>query len=152
QRLTNQHPDNPAYKSELATVLQDIALVQEKLTQPEEALATYKEAISLQRAALGAAHTESYRNLLNEHYLNLARLQRELGRHAAAAATTRLRQQLWPRDAEELLSVARELALCVPLVGKGKAETSADQAERKRYADQALDALRQAVANGFRDV
>jgi hypothetical protein len=44
-----------------------------------------------------------------------------------------------------------DLALCIPLVGKGKNElTTAERAERNRYADQAMDALRRAVDNGYK--
>jgi hypothetical protein len=47
--------------------------------------------------------------------------------------------------------LASDLALCAGLVGKGEL-TAQEQAERRRYADQSVEALRQAVAAGFRDV
>jgi hypothetical protein len=49
--------------------------------------------------------------------------------------------------------VACELAQCIPLVGHGSTElTPAEEAERRKYGDLALEALREAVAKGHRDV
>jgi hypothetical protein len=87
----------------------------------------------------------------SEHYLHLAALQRDLAHPAEAAATSMEQKQLWPHEPDELYQVARELARCIPLVGKGRAELSVqEQAERQRYAEQALETLRQAISQGFR--
>jgi len=44
-------------------------------------------------------------------------------------------------------------ALCSAVLGEGKAElTAAEQAAKRRYADQAIEALRQAVAEGWGNV
>src|SRR5262249_57720154 len=78
--------------------------------------------------------------------------RRELGRAAESGAAPRERQRLWPTNVPQLYSVACEFALCVPLVGKGKADLStAEQAERRQYAQQAMAALRQAVTAGYKD-
>jgi hypothetical protein len=65
----------------------------------------------------------------------------ELSRRADAVATSLARQELWPNHPEELYGVARELALCIPLVGKGKMP----------LADQAMTVLQKAFARGFKD-
>ena len=58
-----------------------------------------------------------------------------------------------PQAAPHRYNLACELALCVPLMGPGKAEpTAQEQAERRRHADEAVEALRQAVAAGFKDL
>jgi hypothetical protein len=54
------------------------------------------------------------------------------------------RKQLWAKDPAQLGAAAADLALCIPLA-------AADQAERRRYADLALDTLRQAIGQGFQD-
>src|SRR5262249_52872063 len=78
---------------------------------------------------------------------------RVLGRPAEAAAASRERGQLWPENPAELYQVACELAQCVPLVARGRdALSPEEQAERQKYADLALETLRQAVAHGFRDL
>jgi hypothetical protein len=54
---------------------------------------------------------------------------------------------------EDLYFRACVLALHLPLIGSGSNRpTTAEQAERRRYADRALEALRQAVAGGFRNI
>src|SRR5262249_2414268 len=94
-----------------------------------------------------------FRDRLSRHYINLARVQRKCGRPAEAAAATRERQRLWSDDPVKLYEVALELALCMPLVGQGKAElTAAEQAERRGYGDEAVAALRQAIARGYTDL
>src|SRR5262249_2186323 len=82
----------------------------------------------------------------------LAEVYRESGEVAQAAAVAlECRKQL-PADPDALYAVARELALC-SAAGKEKSELPTDeQARRREYADQAVDALRQAVACGYRDV
>jgi tetratricopeptide (TPR) repeat protein len=83
-----------------------------------------------------------YRRQLGDQYRNLARVERALGRPAAAAAASRECAELWPNNPDQLYGVAHDLALCVPMVGTD---------EQKQYADEALDVLRRAVAAGFRD-
>jgi hypothetical protein len=116
-------------------------------------VSAHRTAIAKQRSALEQfPQAAEYREQLGQHYLHLAALQRDLSRPTKAVATSLERRQLWPHNANELYEVARELALCIPLVAKGQAELSAQEhAERQRYADQALETLRQAVREGFAD-
>jgi hypothetical protein len=94
----------------------------------------------------------SYRQLLNDHLEGLAEVQRQLQRPAEAAASTRQRGELWPDSPDQLFSVARDLARCIPLVGKNSRQgLSERQAESNEYAQQAIDALRRAIACGFKD-
>jgi hypothetical protein len=54
---------------------------------------------------------------------------------------------------DELARLAVDLALYIPLVGKGKAELSAaEQTQRREYADLAMEMLRLAVGAGFKDL
>jgi serine/threonine-protein kinase len=82
----------------------------------------------------------------------LAALQRRRGRPAEAAALALERKKVLPKDPGELYMAACDLAQCMPLVGKGKAElTAAEQVERRRYADLAVRALEEAVRHGYQD-
>ena len=100
-----------------------------------------------------AGQAGRHRRALDLAYRNLAAVERELGLLDEAAATTGKRQKLWPGDAAALYSTAREYALTAGLAGKGKASPSAEEKTRRRwYSGLALEALRRAVAAGFRDV
>ena len=75
-----------------------------------------------------------------------------LGQHDRAAATLLEQQKIWENDAEGLYTLACGLAKCVPPTAKGPAGTrQTRQVECQRYLDDALEALRQAVAAGYRD-
>ena len=62
-----------------------------------------------------------YRESLCRHYAALARLQRETGRLAEAAATSLERRQVAAGDPRELFWVGRDLACTAGLVGRGEA-------------------------------
>jgi hypothetical protein len=85
----------------------------------------------------GSPQVRQFRTFLAFHYGGLARAERGLG-HAAASAAARQRLVLWPGAPHHLYMAACELAQCAALA------TDAD--ERGRYADEAMTALRAAVA------
>ena len=151
--LANDPYDHEA-RSGLAVTLDGFGFLLRKTGRLQQALASFQGAINHQSQAINKMpQGAKYRKLLTQHYAQLAQLQRELGRPAEAAAATLERRQLWPHEPEQLYSVASDLVQCIPLVGRGKTDlTSAEQAERRRYADQAMEVLRQAVADGYKDV
>jgi serine/threonine protein kinase len=153
QRLVSLNPDCMEYRNNLAVTFHHLGEARWHLGRREESLACYRQAAEHQRQAfLLAPQVPQLRLSLSTLYRKLARRQRELRRPAEAAATALLRRQLWPRHPDELYDVACELALCLPLVGKEPtALTAGEQAERRGYALQAMDTLRQAVAHGFND-
>src|SRR5262249_62027728 len=106
-----------------------------ELKRGDEALAQPRQAIRHQRELLEQAPQDPrYRQPLCRDYLPLTRLCRQLGRHSEAVEAAREYQKLSPRDAEEIYQVACEVALCVPLVGKGKKEPTAEErALQRRY-------------------
>jgi serine/threonine-protein kinase len=122
-----------------------------RLGQDREALAVYRRAIEHQRRSFESnTANKDYREGLSDHYLGLAALLRKVGRPGEAAAATLDRQRLWPDSPDELYHSALDLAECVPLVAKGRGElTREERTECRRYADQALDALRRAIAAGL---
>jgi serine/threonine-protein kinase len=125
-----------------------------QLGRRQEAAAAFQRAATAERALLEKVPTrQQIRRWVSMDYEGLAGVNRELGRPTEAAAAALERQKLWPRSAAELYGVARELALCVPLVDQDRGVLTEDEkkALRGRHADQAMAALRQAVANGFGD-
>ena len=122
-----------------------------RLGQDREALAAYRRAIDHQRRSFESnTANKDYREDLSHHYLGLAALLRKVGSPGEAAAATLERQRLWPDNPDDLYHSALDLAECVPLVGRGRAElTREERTECRRYADQALDVLRRAIAAGL---
>jgi serine/threonine-protein kinase len=145
------NPDDIFTVRLLGNACSDLGDVLVGLGRARDALPICRRGIDHQRRAFerNTANKES-REGLSEDYFRLARLLRKLGRPAEAAAATLERQRLWPADHEELYRSALDLAQCVPLVGRGRAElTREERTECRRYADQALDALRRAIAAGL---
>jgi hypothetical protein len=119
----------------------------------EEAAAAFGQAVThLTVLCSPDPQTALDRKALSKVYQQLGWVLQELGRPEQLAAIARKRRELWPRDPIECFIAAAEHAHCIPLVGKSKKELSEDeQAERERHAAAALDALRAAVRQGFRD-
>jgi serine/threonine-protein kinase len=152
EKLVRAHPDNPSDQSNLGGTLHNLGHLLAGLGQREEAMATLQQAINHQRLAFAKA-PEASRQWLSNHYQVLAAVARDLGRPAPAVAASQARAKLWSRNASELYNTACEVALCVPLVGKGKPDlTAAEQTQRRQYIEQALILLRQAVGQGYHDV
>jgi serine/threonine-protein kinase len=129
----------------------------EQRGQADKAKADFDAAVGLKaktvdrcRTAFTAApHATAKRRALSAAYLALAKVQRKVGRPAAAAATARERAKLWPGSFLETYVLAGELAQCAPLVGKDKKLTDELRAQRQKYADEAMEALRAAVLLGW---
>jgi tetratricopeptide (TPR) repeat protein len=124
------------------------------LGRPAEAVEAFRRAVEERRLIVADGPiTKGGRRSLGNEFLDLAEAERALGRPAEAAATLLKLRDLWDDDPDGLYELARNLALCIPIVAEGHAEPIAEQqAERKKYADRAVDALRRAVAVGFRDL
>ena len=121
-----------------------------------------REAIARERACLERdPKTAQYRQWLSNHYMNLGKSLRALGRKEEALAVSRTRFELLEqappeqRDKGIHYHVACEMAQIVPLIGRGKPEaelTTAERAERRQYADRAVEEFRLALADGFSDI
>src|SRR5262249_25110709 len=111
------------------------------------------KALAHQRKAIALApQLVAYRRTLGKHYGTLAEIELAAARPAAAAAAALERGKLRPRDPNEQYLGGADLASAAALVGKGKERLAPEEeAERNRYADLAMAALRQAVAAGFSD-
>ncbi len=128
----------------------------------------YRLATAYLRRGDAAAAEENYkkcldvRTRLNNDIPNNTALQIDLmiaqarcGLHAEAAALAEKLRQRSPTNPDVLLQVACGYALSAPGVGRGKSDaalTTAERALRQHYIDRAVEALRQARANGYKDV
>jgi serine/threonine protein kinase len=87
--------------------------------------------------------------------IELMLAQARCGQHAEATAWVEKLRQKGPKNPEVLFQVACGYALSVPGVGRGKSDaalTTTERAVRQHYTDSAIAALRQAKANGYKDV
>jgi tetratricopeptide (TPR) repeat protein len=80
-----------------------------------------------------------------EALTNLVRLYRESGRPDKAVEIAVQRSKYWPNNPGQLYEAARDVAQCIPVVAE-------QQSERQRYTMQALDMIRQALRNNFKDL
>jgi serine/threonine-protein kinase len=179
QELVARKPDKARYLSDLGRAYLNIGITLNEAQRDREAEPLLEEGLRWQwQAQTREPYNFRFRDLLNKTYTRLARVQRALGRPADAAATTAERLKLWPTRLDEQISrgggrtlfpgvcllltlaslneqvvAAGELAQCIPLVGRGKAQlTETEKAERDRYEAQALALLRKAVGGGFCDI
>jgi tetratricopeptide (TPR) repeat protein len=148
------HPDAHEIRSQLSIAFHLLATQCQKQEKFDEAITNHMDSIEYARAALKQTlNVVRYKSLLSQFCAEAAKLQRKLGNHAEAVALAVERKQLWPDNPIELYNAACDLSLCVPLVGAGKPELTADEmALRARYGEQAIDAFQRAIQAGFKDV
>jgi eukaryotic-like serine/threonine-protein kinase len=146
-------PENTGARMWLGNALHNSGNVLVELGRPAEAVRAYRQAIEhTSRLAAAQPQMKNPRRALRGSYRDLAGTLRALGRPAEAAAALFEQPGLWDDDPGALYDLACGLALCIPEAPKdGSVPTPEQRAERQRYADRAMDALRRAVAAGFRD-
>jgi tetratricopeptide (TPR) repeat protein/predicted Ser/Thr protein kinase len=154
EEVVGAEPGNDGRESELGEVLHELGKALVRQGECTKAVTVFQQAAKHQQAAFTKdKRNHSYRQLLNDHLESLAEVQRQLKRPAEAVEVTRQRGELWPGTPDRLFSVARDLARCVPLAGKGSRQALASQqTERDEFARQAIATLRRAIACGFKDV
>jgi serine/threonine protein kinase/tetratricopeptide (TPR) repeat protein len=122
-----------------------------KLAYHQQALAECQAAIRVindMSFALAQPQDKSIQ-LLTIRAITLARR----GRLKDATETILKLRQLAPEDPDAQYSAACCYAQCIPRVAQGKSSFNrAEQNERRKYADWALEALCQAVRHGFKDI
>ena len=109
-----------------------------------EALDGYRKCADLQlELARGRPPgTRPNRGHLVAGLLGIAQCHLHLGHVAKAIDAAETMRKVWAGDSRELIEIAVELILC--------SEAAASDGEARRYADRAMDLLREAVASGFR--
>jgi serine/threonine-protein kinase len=144
--------------SGLVIICHNVANMERALGRTAEALAWYAKAVAAgQQLAAANPSLPSIQSRLRWEYHQLGAYQRLLGRTADAAESFRQARAVIDRlprqTAADLYDLACILSLSsAPEDDAGMHPTADEQAERDRLADQAVDALRRAVAAGFRDL
>jgi tetratricopeptide (TPR) repeat protein len=145
EELVRVEPDNLDYRHELSRTLNNLGINLWVTKKEVQARLVLFQAIDNMRPALERApEVVAYRRTLNAHHGFLGEIEWRMGNASESARAIRERLKLWPKNAAELYSGACELARAADLVRAGKPE-------RDEYLAEAVAALRQAVAAGFRD-
>jgi serine/threonine-protein kinase len=122
--------------------------------QADEASRLYRQALDLATKLMATDSADpTLLYIVSATHGGLGRVYSKEGRPAEALQSLREALAALDRVSSTDLNVLYDracwLALCSSVVGKGKASlTPAEQAERRKYGDQAMDALRQAVKAG----
>ena len=162
EAIVRDNPADIATASLVAGAYNNAGLALEKLGRHEEATLAFREAINRERACLERdPKTAQYRSWMSNHYMNLGKSLRALGRKDEALAMSRARFELLSaappeqRDVGIHYHVTCEMAQTAAMIGRGKPDaelTDLECAERKKYADRAVDEFRLALADGFSDL
>jgi tetratricopeptide (TPR) repeat protein len=157
-QLATANPAVTDYQSDVASTYFTLALLQAKTGQKEAAAVALQQAIERQRVVVGVAPgVVEYSRSLSRQTARLGSLQRQLNQPAASLRSFKearsVLEKLPRPDAGDLYELAVARAVCSLLAAQGKTELSAaDRTEQQKDNDLALEALRRAVAAGFRDL
>ena len=112
EALVKQDPRDADLKSTLGGTFNNLGLFLADVARRAEAIKVFQQAINWQWQAVSQApDSTEYRRRLDTHYNNYARVLLETGRADEALQAALARRNLWPNHAEELFSVAKDLAL-----------------------------------------
>jgi serine/threonine-protein kinase len=153
ERLVKSEPENLGYRGELVATLVNLGVVLGQLDHIDQGLAVLQHGLDVQReTSKRAPQLASNRRHFNSLYGSIAELERAADHPAKAVAATIERRNLWPGNAKEQYNSACELGRAAALVGKGRAELSAEERKEKdKYCDLIMETLRMARASGFKD-
>jgi serine/threonine-protein kinase len=151
--LAADFPAVPDYQAELANTLEGLAELARRRKDHPAARRLLEEARPHTQAALEANPRHPfYRVVFCEIRKDLAVTLLELGEHAGAAVAAADLARVAHEPAADAFKAAGLLSRCVPLAER---DSKLPEGQRKElaqsYADQALAALRQAVAKGYKD-
>jgi tetratricopeptide (TPR) repeat protein len=109
--LADDYPDELAFRSSLAALLNNQALALVEAGRHEDALAIYERAVESQQACLAQSPKSAmFRDLLSKIYYNHRQALQLLGRMDEAAQTALARRELWRGNGQRLFGVGVELA------------------------------------------
>jgi tetratricopeptide (TPR) repeat protein len=155
EKLACDYPDDVEFKSNLGGTINNIGLTLMMLDRNRDALNAFQRAAMLQQSAYERfPENERYQRFLCNHYMNIARIQREMGHQSESSDAARMVHRLGLRanDPAQIYSACRSLALSAVL-GLSKTKPTAEELAASRLcADRAIDALRDAIGAGFRDL
>jgi tetratricopeptide (TPR) repeat protein len=145
REVFRRRPRDRSARDALATACGDLGIGLDAVGRHAEALEAYRECARLELELLRGNDPKPppSRLLLGTGLLGQARCHRHLGRIAEAARVAEEWRALCDGDPMELCSVAQELMHC--------SQAAEGTAGSRRYADRAMDLLREAVVAGFRN-
>jgi serine/threonine-protein kinase len=158
ERLVKAHPSVTGYRRDLAINHINSGSVHAATNRPTQALAEFERACALLRDLIEAdASDVEYRRNLAATLFNIGDAMRATGRIALARAPAEeactLLSTVADRSAFDEFVRASAHNLCALLLEEAPGPPSArDRARRQDHAEQAMDALRRAVAAGYRAV
>jgi serine/threonine protein kinase/tetratricopeptide (TPR) repeat protein len=142
--LAQDYPDEVAYQSSLAALLNNQALALADARRHNDALAIYPSAIQSQRISLKSRpDSPMMREVLSKMHYNYGQSLRATGRLDEAAQQALARRDLWRGNGERLLGVAAELAQI------GTATDGVVAQNIEQWDDEAVATLRQAHKGGW---
>jgi eukaryotic-like serine/threonine-protein kinase len=148
EALLRSEPESADLQADLATSNYRLGTATLSLGRKSESEKYYLESLKAREKLSPRDPTNTHRKL--ELMLSLARC----GQHAKAAELADAIRKATSGDPAFLFSAACGYALSIPAVAHGKDKgklTSDEQALQQRYADKAIDTLREALAKGFDD-
>jgi serine/threonine-protein kinase len=153
RQLLKENPASSQYHVQLANALECLAHGALARKDFAEARPLLEEAMPHSREALKASPRDPlFRAVFREIVRDLAEVHLGQGEHAEASASADQLAEAAVDLAKDRYKAACVLAGCVPLAAKdAKLPEARRQELAKEYADRAVAALRQAVADGYKD-
>jgi WD40 repeat protein/thioredoxin-related protein len=158
ERLATANPMVTDYQSELANTYFTLGTLNARAGKWPSAAELYQRAIDRQHLVIAAAPEESEpARLLARQLAALGSAQRQLDQRADALRSYQearaVLEKINKPDGSDLVDLARALAACSLLIGPAKGEPSpAEKSQKEKDVQLALEALRQAVAGGYRGI
>ncbi len=154
EQLLKDSPENGDYEFMVGQIMDDLSLVRWQLDKKPEAIAASEQAIvHLRRVFERSPNAPGNRTALSNGYMHIAAYKQQMGKPSESAAISQERRKLWPGNADELFKVARSLAIAAEPTAEAPSQPTAEQlAERRAIAQQAIEALHEAVAAGFNKI
>jgi tetratricopeptide (TPR) repeat protein len=155
ETLVVENPKATGQRDVLASIYDQLGRIKLEIGRPKEAITLYEKALAI-REGLVRDHPSfaAYRGSLAYTYRGLGRIEAQDGRVVEARRSFERARAIDAERAETLplsrYNLACDLALCIPLIGRGDGESApAAESERRRLADEAMHALRLALAAGY---
>jgi serine/threonine-protein kinase len=154
KRLVADFPAVPDYQCDLVNTLDGLAELARGRKEYAAARKLLEEARLPLQATLDASPRHPfYREVFCTHRQFLAATLLELGEYAAAAEAARDLARIAFNPAEDAYKAAGFFARCIPLAEQDKKLSGSRRQEvAKSYGDRAMEALRQALDKGYKDI
>ncbi len=153
EQLVSNYPERALYCTDAAKTWTNLSTLLLKEKELAGAMAAVKNAVANFRSSWKLSqYDEQLRPQVYQSYIGLARIAIAAGDHASLAELGESHAALLRASKQDLYDAAKLIALAVPLAAKDSSLAKAEQREAaEEYARGAVELLRQAVQQGFRD-